>query len=589
MGGREMEQKQQNKPGEQSFWRKNIGECIVVFLCTLLFTFVSMQKEGFHMDEMLSFELSNAEFNPWIVPTQPQGRLARFVEEELRGAGISETWKNLTAVVADVLSNGRNSKLLSYKAAVYEEPVFISRNQFENYITVGEADGFNFLSVYFNVKDDNHPPLHFMTLHIVSSIFRHSAEPLMGCLINIAAVVGSMLLLITVGRRMAVMLGIGEQAKLTGILAALLYGLSVGALSTVLLIRMYGMLTFFCVALFAIHIRKWQENGFEEKNKVLILVTVLGFWTQYFFLFYCFLLAAVTAAGLLIRRNRKGFLVYVRSMLLSGMIGILGFPFAISDVLSSGRGVEAVQNFASGFRGYGARIQAFGGILADNTMVLWLMASVVLLWGISVWKKKHRTSEKGESGMLSFLLLPALGYFLLAARMSPYYVDRYVMPIFPFVALAGATGIVYMAERIGWEWHGKYVLRVTVVCLTGIMLWKLAAYDGEYLYKGYGMQEKIAQDYAADACICVYDGVGYYENLKEFTHYEKTLLTTLAELEERKERESIDSLDEVVVLAKSEVDWEELRRLLKEEYGLLLSGELLQNGVHGDRIGLFAR
>ena len=234
---------------------KNIWEAVVILVCVLGFGFAAAQKEGFHMDEMLSYEFSNAEFNPWIVPTQPQGRLAKFVEEEIRGSSAGETIGNVVNTVRDVLDNGRDSKLLSYRADVYEEPVFISREQFEDYITVEDSDGFNYLSVYFNVKDDNHPPLHFMALHTVSSIFRYKAEPFMGCLINILAVAGSMVLLTGIGRRLAVMLGMEEKAELLGILAAAFYGISTGALSTVLLIRMYGMLSFFCVALLFLHLK----------------------------------------------------------------------------------------------------------------------------------------------------------------------------------------------------------------------------------------------------------------------------------------------------------------------------------------------
>ena len=40
--------------------------------------FVS-KKEGYHMDEILSYELSNSEFTPWITPTQPEGRLETIV------------------------------------------------------------------------------------------------------------------------------------------------------------------------------------------------------------------------------------------------------------------------------------------------------------------------------------------------------------------------------------------------------------------------------------------------------------------------------------------------------------------------------
>lgn len=568
---------------------KNIWEAVVILVCVCIFGFAAAQKEGFHMDEMLSYELSNAEFNPWIVPTQPQGRLAKFVEEEIRGDSVGETLGNVAAVIRDVLDNGRDSKLLSYRADVYEEPVFIGREQFQDYITVGDRDGFNYLSVYFNVKDDNHPPLHFMVLHTVSSIFRHKAEPFMGCLINILAAAGSMVLLIGIGRRLAIMLGMEERAELLGLLAAALYGISTGALSTVLLIRMYGMLSFFCVALFYLHLKKWQSQEFEHKNKLLILVTTLGFWTQYFFLFYCLLLALVTAVLLAQRKSWRKLWGYVRSMMLAGVIGIVGFPFAVSDVFSSGRGVEAVQNLSSGFRGYGERLAAFGAILADKTLIVWF-ALFALLFGVTaLWRRKDAAPAGGRKAVLALLLVPPAGYFLLAARMSPYYVDRYIMAIFPFVTLAGMTVILYAASRMKGDKAGRIAVCAAVICLVGVSLWRLVNYDGEYLYRGYAAQEKIAEDYSDSACICVYEGVGYYENLKEFTHYEQTLLTTPEELADRQDRESIERLGSVVVLAKSGVEWEQLRLLLEERYGFTFREELLENGVHGDRIGLFVR
>ena len=568
---------------------KNIWEAVLILVCVFGFGFAAAQKEGFHMDELLSYELSNAEFNPWIVPTQPQGRLAKFVEEEIKGGSVGETLGNVTAVVRDVLENGRDSRLLSYRADVYDEPVFISREQLQDYITVGDGDGFNYLSVYFNVKDDNHPPLHFMALHTVSSIFRHQAEPFMGCLINILAAAGSMILLIGIGRRLAVMLGMEEKAELLGLLAAAFYGISTGALSTVLLIRMYGMLSFFCVALFSLHLKKWQSQEFERKNKLLILVTVLGFWTQYFFLFYCLLLALVTTVLLAQRKNWRKLWGYVRSMVLAGVIGIVGFPFAVSDVFSSGRGVEAVQNLSSGFRGYGERLATFGAILANKTLIVWF-ALFALLFGVTaLWRRKASAAAGGGKAVLALLLIPPVGYFLLAARMSPYYVDRYIMAIFPFVALAGMTVMLYAASRMKADKAGRIAVCTAVICLTGISLWRLVNYDGEYLYKGYAAQEEIARNYSDYTCICVYEGVGYYENLKEFTHYEQTLLTTPEELADRQDRESIERLGSVVVLAKSEVEWEQLRLLLEEQYGFTFREELLESSVHGDRIGLFVR
>ena len=103
--------------------------------------------------------------------------------------------------------------------------------------------------------------------------------------------------------------------------------MSTGALGTVLLIRMYGLLSCLCVALFSIHVEKWKNNGFDKKNKGLIAITVLGFLTQYFFLFYCLLLAAVTAVILLYRHRNKELWCYIRSMVIAAVIGLVLFNF----------------------------------------------------------------------------------------------------------------------------------------------------------------------------------------------------------------------------------------------------------------------
>lgn len=595
--------KNKKKSGTKDLWtikvfvKNRIPEIMVLLLCMVVLGTGVSQKQGYHMDELLSFELSNAEFNPWIVPSQPQGRLAKFVEKELRGDSFGETFQNLTATIKDVLQNRGNSRLLSYQADIYEEPVWITAEAFEDYITVDGRDAFNYLSVYFNVKDDNHPPLHFMLLHTMSSFFRRCAEPFVGCVINMAAVAGILILLMWLGNQLANAFGREEQARAAGIFAALCYGLSTGAMATTLLVRMYALLTFFCVALFAIHVKKWSEGGFGQHNKVLIAVTVLGFLTQYFFLFYCLILAAVTGALLFWKKRRKELYVYVRSMVTAAVTGVVLFPFSISDVFSSGRGVEALDNLSEGLHGFGSRLAAFAGILSGRTfgevllLALLLSGIVTLLWKISLRKKAKRAIKSGECGSLLFLLLfPAAGYFLLAARMSPYLVDRYLMPVFPFVALAGALLIIWLVAAAVKE-SGRMVT-VPVVCMI-VVLWQaggLVRYDGSYLYTGYGLQRAMAEENAQYPCICVYDGVGYYENLLEFTSYEKTLLVTTEELADRKDTESVTSLEHVVLLLKANVDAERVLDIMEEKYGFFAEEYLIRGtGVHGDQILLLGK
>lgn len=577
---------------------KILPELLAVILCLGVLCVGVSFKEGYHMDELLSFELADARYNPWIVPTQPEGRLAKFVREEIQGDSFGETLMNLKSTVTDVLKNRGSSKLLSYKADVYEEPAWITSGQFRDYVTVDGRDAFDYLSVYFNVKDDNHPPVHFMLLHTMSSLFPGTLSPWLGCTINLICVGVTLWLLLRLGRQLSEILGMEEQGRLLGILAVLLYGLSTGALASVLLIRMYCLLSCLCVALLSMHVEKWKEHGFDRSNKGLIAITVLGFLTQYFFLFYCILLAAVTAAGLLCSKRMRELWIYIRSMTLAAVIGLALFPFAIADVFSSGRGVEALDNLASGFAGYGARLLAFARILADRTVGDLLLGAgcvTAVVLAVVLWYRRHKGQELSMSrevrGILCMLIIPVVGYYLLASRMSPYLVDRYVMPMFPMIALLFALLLCCLGKRLAKDsgWKGRLVgigLMALIIVVQGL---RLASYDGEYLYRGYGQQEQLAEEYASLPCICVYAGVGYYENLPEFMHYDRTLLVTAEELAERKDVDSLRMLDRVVVLIKPGVEEETVSSVLRERYGMEPEETLFSEGVHGDNIYLYVR
>jgi hypothetical protein len=299
-------------------------------------------------------------------------------------------------------------------------------------------------------------------------------------------------------------------------------------------------------------------------------------------------------------------------MILAAVIGLALFPFAVADVFSSGRGTEALDNLASGFSGYGARLLSFAKIVADRTVGGLLLAAAclagVVLAVTAGWHKyqeyreyRRDGAEKAgqnvgqnagsNAGILSLLIVPVIGYFLLASRMSPYLVDRYVMPLFPLAALLLALLLCYLGKKLsevcGWTERATGIcLIVWIVAVQGL---RLAGYDGEYLYRGYGQQEQLAEEYALLPCICVYAGVGYYENLPEFMHYDSTLLVTAEELADRKDVASVQSLNRVAVLIKPGVEESSVISVMQEKYGLEPEEALLSEGVHGDKIYLFVK
>lgn len=562
--------------------RNKIQLLVLLLIAAVHVGFVS-QKEGYHMDELLSFELANAEYNPWIVPTQPQGRLAKFMQEEIYADTFGETAGNFFATVKDLLQNRGSSKLLSYQADVYEEPVWISHEEFQAYVTTGQRDQFNLVSVYFNVKDDNHPPVHFMLLHLISSVFPDTVSVWMGCIINLCTLLGICICMMAGG---ALLEKHGVLAEGTGrkwgILAAVFYGFSAGAIATTLLIRMYGLMSFCCVLALYFHVKKWLEGSFDKKNKGLIAVTIIGFLTQYFFLFYCIILAMVTVVLLWKKKRIPELKRYIRSMVIAAVLGVCLFPFAIADVLSSGRGVEALQNLGNGWMDFFSRIGTFGGILLERCFgYLWLglvLLAAIMIAGICGLVRSKTTGK----GLFWMFLLPPVGYFLLAAKMSPIFTDRYIMAAFPFVAMLTSFVLVWLCKKC--KKYERPLCAIISVAFAGLLF----LYDGTYLYEGYEEQLEVSEEYKELSCICLYEGSGYYDNLLEFTNYEKTLLVTPAELLARKDVEEINALSELVIVKKGIIQEADLQEILRR-YQWEVTEVLIEDGACSDTVYLCRR
>ncbi|MCR5032950.1 MAG: hypothetical protein K6A92_08805, partial [Lachnospiraceae bacterium] len=508
------------------------------------------------MDELLSFELANADFTPWIVPTQPEGRLEKFLKESVYGDNFFDTCGNFFGVVKDVLVNRGNAKIFGTVADVYEEPVWISRQQFKDYITVDGRDAFHYPSVYFNVKDDNHPPLHFMLVHTMSSIFRGQVNPWLGCVINLLFILGSGMLLIAMGKRF-----FGSETLGRGM--AILYALSLGGMASLLLIRMYAMLTFWCVLALYLHLDKWESGQWKKHNKLLIFTTVCGFLTQYFFLLFMLPLFAVTFVKLLLaaRKSRsKDPIYYLRSMVISAIWGIGLYPFAIDHVLHSGRGQESLENLTGGLSGLVERMRAFFSIWCDTMLgTVGGIPVVLILLLLAVWILATR-GEKKIPENLWFVGIPFLCYVLIVTRIAPFYEDRYMMPAFALGAMLmgmvfyGALGKLVPKEMLK---NALYIGLCLLVTVPMLFLQK-----PNYLFEGYAEQVEVAKTYRDVPCLLVYDGLSYYRNLVELTEYKQTLLVTQQELQERSFDPVLDQADTLVVLTGRGVSLEKAKEAL---------------------------
>lgn len=571
-------------------FQQKYGIRVGIVLLSMLFlcTFIS-RKEGYHMDEVLAFQLANAEYNPWIVPTQPVGRLAKFMAEYVDGESLGDTWSNMTFIFKDTLTNRGNSILANYKADVYEAPVWMSRDTFQHYVQCTTEDDFNLVSVYFNVKDDNHPPLHFMLLHLMSSLLKGDMNPWTGCVINLVAVAGVLWLLGSIGDLLF-------QSRYSTYACMALYGFSVGAVATTIWIRMYALLTLWTVWSLYLHLHKYvgaagdsfdcrirKKNGKAKwlGSVGIFLVTVASFWTQYFGLFFMLPLALVTVVLLAKEQRREELWAYMRTMITAAVVGVCGYPFAIGDVLFSSRGTEALSQWGNGLADYLERLASFGSILAQNlagsTVLLLLLIAVpaAVLWLYrQTWEIKWCLCG-----------IPAVVYFLLAAKMSPYYVDRYIMAIFPVAAvlLIGLWDACICVKSKKWS----VIIMAVAVLTTGV---SAVRYQGQhtYLYTGYAEQVEVAKAYREYPMVCLYPGLSFYENVMEMEQYRETILLREEELASMSEEQIQVAAEGYVALIKFPQEHSgaaQLQRVMNV-FGGSKAQLLYEGGAFGDAVYL---
>ena len=559
---------------------------VILFVLVCDAFFVS-RKEGFHMDEILSYELSNSEFTPWITPTQPQGRLEKYYQSKIYDRNILVRMANLFDQAVDVISNRSSSEAASMTADVYDKPVWMSREEIVGYVTYDKKDSVLFLSPYYNSTTDNHPPLYFMLMGFLSMIHELISPGTLsawtGCILNMVFMAFSLLLIAIIFRDI-----LGK--KNTGIFAALFYGLSAAGISTVLLIRMYSMAAFFCLAFTYVLLKKLKDGeDFKKGNRLLILVTVLGFLTQYFVCIYYFFLTAFVMLYLALKREKKKILYLFRALVISGIWGVCLYPFVFHDLFGTKVG-ESVMGSLTDASGYFSKLASFFRI--SSAEVIGSVTGMIVVLILALLSLCYSAKEKSVDIPVLFMGVSSVLYLLTVSRIAPYLVDRYLMPVFPVMSLCA----VFIVQKVIIIISGKYIKsektrkRLYYGLFAALMLMCTAlsfCHVPGYLYKGYTSQKKISERYRGLDAVVVYEGTSFYQNIPELMNYGNTLLLKEDELKEEYDRLSSD--DELIVIIGPGVGKQVVYSGLGKPYGFSSMTVLLEDGVFGDTVCLLSK
>lgn len=329
------------------------------------------------------------------------------------------------------LSNSYYAPYLQDAADGSLEDVRISREDLQDYLTVGPGEGFAFGSVYYNQVHDVHPPLYYWLFHIVSSLTPGVFSKWTGLLLDYGLYMLTLVLLYA----LAMVLW---DSRFCAAATAAAYGLSIMGVSTMLMIRMYVLMTLLTVQL-ALLVALLMKEKKPAYYPLIGLTVFLGLMTQYYFVFYAFFLCAGYVIFALCRKDFKSLGLFALCAFAGVGLLLLCFPASLDHLfaeklVSGGSALENLRDRSL----HGVRLRIFTeGMrlrkLKAARYTVYLLAALLLL------RVRRLPAALGElhcalaPGLV--LILPALITFPLVAVISPVVSDRYLYNIIPILCL----------------------------------------------------------------------------------------------------------------------------------------------------------
>lgn len=435
-------------------WLKKYTALILalVLVCAVCLMFAS-RKDGMFIDEIYTYGLANSRYAPYVT---------------------------------DIKDGDLINKVMT-------------REELTDYLTVGEDDRFDAGSVYYNQTRDVHPPLYYWLFNFVSSLVPGEFSMWTGLILDLVIY----LLALFVLYKLAFML---FDSRLCAVSAVLIYGLSTIGLSTMLMIRMYVLLTLLTVLLAYLIARLMRER--KALLYPLIGLTIFaGLMTQYYFVFYAFFVCLAYDIYALTQRDYRSFFIFSLLALLGVVCLVLAFPACLDQLfadalVSGGDAVNKLKDVSQ----YASRLVTFARDSLHRMRAAWWIA-FILLATIVVHHKEIAAGVRAHRlnpGAL-VLIVPAFVSFVIVAIASPVPEIRYIYNLVPLLILAviALLHIIELSDTALSEKPGTRIFIGAAVC--AMCLWQARCLPPDYLYREYSGYDALLQEHADAPCVYIDD------------------------------------------------------------------------------------
>lgn len=489
----------------------------LILITAVMFVYIG-KKDGFHEDEIYSYGSSNYKYGDIFYSSGDRDATNRIVDRYIVADTIGETIENYNYYK----KNPDELKSLIDKEIDVEKPIWKTPEEAKDYLTVSEDEIFNYISPYYNQTRDVHPPLFYFLVHLTSSFFAGTFTKYIIFSLNLVFFLLTCLIL----RKILILYNRDSLV----VPAILLYGLSMGAISMVIFLRMYAMVTFFTVAYFYLTL-KIVKNDFSVNRKTAILITlttVAGFLTQYYFCIFAVTAFVIVAVMMLKMKKFKNILHYTLCHIIAAASGILLFPKAIDHIFNSSRGIGSTSHLVFSEQ-LEAMVNRLTYAFSLNRYVAVAIFLIIISYIFIRLISRVDTPEQKKTRLFNIALftIPAVVFILMSAKLSPNLdiatMVRYITPILPIVAVSFVVFVDMLVHTLGF---GNIIKTLTVYAVVAVLLvCGFITNKPSYLYDGYDKYTQIAEENKDLNFVYVYDNYFTHLNsLPEMMIYNKTLI-----------------------------------------------------------------
>ncbi len=361
--------------------KSNIALCVIIIISLALSTFFMFTKQGYHEDELLTYNLANS-----------------------------------------------SKQLAMGEWSDYDD--------FNEYLAVSENDRFDYAQVINNqIIDASHPPFYYALVHTVCSFFPGVFSKWLAYSINVCAMVGILILLYKIGRRIT-------GNNLYALIGTSAYAFSIACITTTIYLRMYSTLTFFVLAFVYMSLKMYDaKNDVKIRDCILLmLIVLLGVLTQYYFILFAGLTGLVFLIFKIKEKCFKDLAKYIIFAIVGGILALCIYPHIIENVLGGNRGLGSLDMSSIDFITIVTyviyKLRTYVEVLAKDMFLnqIWLLAICVgCAVGAGIYfrfVKKQKLSRKA-----TIVAVPTVVFFCAISLVSPFNSDRYVMASLPLLAM----------------------------------------------------------------------------------------------------------------------------------------------------------